>query len=190
MRIGIDIDDTVTYTFEHLQPYIAEYFGVTLEELIEKNISYSTLPPEWQKRETEFGRVVYDKVILYGEAKEGAVEYVGKLKEDGHEIIFITARTNRVYTDAKGISEAQLKRHGIPFDKVICTEEKAQRCVEERIELLIDDTISHCEAAVKNGIRAIVFNGKANRDKATELMRVDTWEEVYKKVNEMKKPEQ
>ena len=82
MRIGIDIDDTVTYTFEHLQPYIAEYFGVTLEELIEKNISYSTLPPEWQKRETEFGRVVYDKVILYGEAKEGACQHTQQRKKE------------------------------------------------------------------------------------------------------------
>ena len=185
MRIGIDIDDTVTYTFEHLQPYIAEYFGASLEELIAKNISYSTLPPEWQVRETEFGRVVYDKVILFGAAKEGAADYVAKLKEDGHEIIFITARTNRVYADAKGISEAQLRRNNIPFDKVICTEEKAQRCVEEKIDLLIDDTISHCEAAVKLGIQAIVFNGKANRDKVTEVPRVDTWEEIYKKISEM-----
>jgi len=70
MRIGIDIDDTVTYTFEHLQPYIAEYFGVPVEELIEKNISYSTLPPEWNKLETQFGRACYDKTILYGKAKE------------------------------------------------------------------------------------------------------------------------
>lgn len=185
MRIGIDIDDTVTYSFEHLQPYIAEYFGTTLEELIEKNISYSTLPPEWQKQETEFGRVVYDKVILYGAAKEGAAEYIAKLKEDGHEIIFITARTNRVYTDAKGISEEQLRRNNIPFDKVICTEAKAERCVEEKIELLIDDTISHCEEAVKLGVKAIVFNGKANKDKKTSLKRVDTWEEIYREVSSL-----
>lgn len=180
MRIGIDIDDTVTYTFEHLQPYIAEYFGASLEELKEKNISYSTLPPEWNKRETEFGRIVYDKVILYGAAKEGAAKYVTKLKEEGHEIIFITARTNRVYTDAQWISEEQLRRNHIPFDKVICTEEKAQRCIEEKIDILIDDTISHCEAAVKLGIQAIVINGKANKNKVTDLPRVDTWEEVYK----------
>lgn len=179
MRIGIDIDDTVTYTFEHLQPYVAEYFGITLEEAKERNISYSTLPIEWQKQETEFGRKVYDKVILYGKAKEGAAEFVAKLKEDGHEIVFITARTNRVYADAKGISEEQLRRNNIPFDKVICTEEKAQRCVEEKMDLLIDDTISHCEAAAKLGLRAIVFNGKANRDKVTKLPRVNTWEELY-----------
>lgn len=179
MRIGIDIDDTVTYTFEHLQPYIAEYFGVTLEELIEKNISYSTLPPEWQKRETEFGRVVYDKVILYGTAKEGAAEYIAKLKEEGHEIIFITARTNRVYTDAQGISKEQLRRNNIPFDKVICTEEKAEYCAKEGIDILIDDTISHCESVLQYNIPAILFNGKANKDKETSLRRVDTWAEIY-----------
>ena len=89
MRIGIDIDDTVTYSFEHLQPYVAEYYGITLEEAKERNISYSTLPAEWQKRETEFGRKTYDKVILYGKAKEGAADYIAKLKEDGHEIIFV-----------------------------------------------------------------------------------------------------
>ena len=92
MRIGIDIDDTVTNSFEHLQPCIAEYFNVDLEYLIEQNISYCTLPKEWADQELAFSKACYDRVVGQGTVKEGAVQYISRLKEDGHEIHLITAR--------------------------------------------------------------------------------------------------
>ena len=39
MIIGIDIDDTIMDTLEHLMPYLAEYFDANLEDLKKQNIS-------------------------------------------------------------------------------------------------------------------------------------------------------
>ena len=39
MKIGIDIDDTMTDTFDYLMPYIAEYFKVDINYLKDNNIS-------------------------------------------------------------------------------------------------------------------------------------------------------
>ena len=36
MRIGIDIDDTITYTYEMLLPMVAVKYGVSLSKLYEE----------------------------------------------------------------------------------------------------------------------------------------------------------
>ena len=51
MNIAIDIDDTLTESFDYFLPFVAEYFGAEEEELRDKNISYSTLPDQWKKDE-------------------------------------------------------------------------------------------------------------------------------------------
>ena len=51
MIIGIDIDDTLSETFDYMLPYVAEYFGVSADELRKRNISYNNLPEEWKGEE-------------------------------------------------------------------------------------------------------------------------------------------
>ena len=48
MNIAIDIDDTLTESFDYFLPYVAEYFDVDEETLRKQNISYSNLPKEWK----------------------------------------------------------------------------------------------------------------------------------------------
>ena len=46
MNIAIDIDDTLTNSFDYFQPFVSEFFNADLDELKEKNISYGNLPDE------------------------------------------------------------------------------------------------------------------------------------------------
>ena len=43
MNIAVDIDDTLTNSFDYFMPFIAEYLGVELSELKRRNVSYSNL---------------------------------------------------------------------------------------------------------------------------------------------------
>ena len=63
MNIAIDIDDTLTNTFEYLMPFVAEFYEKDLEELQRKKISYSNIPVEWRKYELDFEKHYYDKVV-------------------------------------------------------------------------------------------------------------------------------
>ena len=56
MNIAVDIDDTLTNSFEYFMPFVAEYFGVDYEELKRKNMSYNNLPEGWKDQEYAFGR--------------------------------------------------------------------------------------------------------------------------------------
>lgn len=185
MIIGIDIDDTLTNSFEYFQPYVAEFFGVDLDELKDRNISYGNLPEEWADRELEFCKTYYDRVVPDTTFKPDAFWGVNELRARGHKIIIITARANSFYTDAYATTREELEKGGIVYDKLICTLNKAQACAEEHVDVLIDDSIKHCESAVAKGTLAYLFTSKANQNKDSMLPRVFNWREVVEYIDEM-----
>ena len=94
MNIAIDIDDTLTESFDYFLPYVAEYFDVDEETLRKQNISYSNLPKEWKKDEIGFCRAYYDRIVPGTPFKQDAAWGVKRLRELGHRIVIITARTD------------------------------------------------------------------------------------------------
>lgn len=183
MNIVIDIDDTLTDSFGYLQPFVAEYFGVSAEALRQRGVSYSTLPPEWKARENAFGLAYYDRVIADTPFKPGAAEAVRRLKEQGHLIVIITGRTTAFYTDPYRTTEAELAKGAIPYDKLICTLDKGTACREEHIDCLIDDLPANCDAAAATGARTLLFTGPANESAVTPHRRVANWDEVVRVID-------
>lgn len=178
MNIAIDIDDTLTESFDYFQPYVAEYFNADIGELRRKNISYSNLPNEWKLDELGFCQAYYDRIVTDTPFKSDAAWGVKKLKEQGHRIIVITGRTTAFYTDPYKTTAEELNKGGIVYDKLICTLDKGSACIDEHIDILIDDMPSNCDAAVKCGISAILFTSNANREVKTNHIRVANWKEI------------
>ena len=185
MNIAIDIDDTLTNSFDYFQPCVAEFFNVDVEELKKKNISYGNLPKEWKDRELEFCKSYYDRLVPETPFKPDALWGINELRARGHKIIIITARANTFYTDPYMTTTLELENGGIVYDKLICTLNKAEACVEERVDVLIDDSIGNCESAVAKGALAFLFTSKANQDIETMLPRVANWEEIVEWIDEM-----
>ena len=184
MKIGIDIDDTMADTFEYLMPYIAEFFDVDIKYLKDNNISYSNFLEEMKKRELEFAKKYYDKVIPNTPFKPKVTEYIDKIKALGHEIIVITARDKTLYTDEYKTTIEELKRNNIHYDKLICDFDKAKVCKREKIDLFIDDSIVNCTKVSKQGIEIILFNSKSNIEDNNNFCRVNEWKEIYEKIKE------
>lgn len=183
MNIGIDIDDTLTESFDYFQPFVADYFGTELTVLKEKKISYSTLPPEWKTRELDFFRATYDRTVPDTTFKPDAAWGVDQLRARGHRIIIITARTRDFYTDPYKTTEEELANGGIRYDKLICTFDKAKSCIEEEISLFVDDMPDNCAAVKAIGIPALLFTSKANQEISCDFPRVSGWPEVIQHVD-------
>lgn len=182
MNIAVDIDDTLTDSFDYFLPFVAEYFGADEAELRRKNISYSTLPAAWKKDELEFCKAYYDRVAVCTPFKPDAAESIKKLRNDGHRIIIITGRTAAFYTDPYKTTEEELARGNIPYDKLICTMDKAKACLDENISVLIDDLPANCEAAAKCGVTALLFDSKGNRSATGNFRRVTDWAAAVKEI--------
>lgn len=185
MNIAIDIDDTLTESFDYFLPFVAEYFGADPEVLKKKNISYSTLPDEWKKDEIGFCRAYYDRVVVDTPFKPDAAQGIRKLREMGHQIIIITARTTALYTDPYKTTKEELDKNGVLYDKLICTMDKATACADENISVLIDDMPANCAAAAEKGISVLLFSSKGNLDVKTDFVRVETWADVIEKISQI-----
>lgn len=182
LNIGIDIDDTIANTFDYLMPYVAEFFKVDLEYLKANDISYTTLEGDMKERELEFAKAVYENVVLDIPLKDGVLEYLNRLKKDGHKLYFITYRTNEFYSDAYGITSKYLEKHNIPYDKLICIKDKATACKDNNIDLFIDDSINNCLNVSNEGIDVLLFNCKSNKH-FDGLYKVYNWKEIYDYIN-------
>lgn len=184
MNIGIDIDDTITHTYETLLPMVAVKYGMNLKKLFNQKPSYTMLRsilPNYDDFAFESFPVVAKIVPL----REGVIEVLRKLREEGHKIIFITARNRREFKDPYKISYDFLEVNDIPYDKLLVNvEDKAKQCIIEGIDLFIDDNNDNCKAVNKIGIQTLQF-GTLFTQKLKGIDRVENWNEVYRIVQEM-----
>jgi len=179
MRIGVDIDDTITNSWECFIPYYAKMFNIDENTLYKSTPYYYSIKPTIPIDEY-FERIlpIYDEVIPKVTLKENVKEVIDKLYELGHEVIFITAR-GRGHTDPYGASKDYLDKHKIKYEKLIVNSgDKSKVCQREKIDLFIDDSVKHCKATSKLGIEVLMFDAYYNQD-CQEFKHVKSWNEIY-----------
>lgn len=184
MNIGIDIDDTITETYSTIIPMVAIKYGLDLNELLRTRPSYKTL----HKSLVNYDRFIADYFPVMAKIvplKKDVIEVLNKLREQGHKIIFITARNRLEYGDPYGISKEYLDAHNVPYDKLIADcHDKGKRAIVEGIDLFIDDNTLNCKAVMSKGVPTIQF-GSVITTKSKGLKRVDSWNEIYNIIQEM-----
>ena len=190
MRIGIDIDDTTVVTVKSMIKYADIY---DREQLGKKGINGN------------FGLIQnrYYLQALYGWSKEekfaffagalvflplpNAPEVIRKLREEGNEIFFITARLNNIKNcDTETITQNTLNENNIPYDKLIVNaSDKLKVCQEYGIDIFIEDSFDTCKELQENGIKSYLMTTKMNENIETgDIERVSCWDEIYLKINQ------
>ena len=182
MNIGIDIDDTITDSYQTLLPMIAVKYGISLEKLREQNLNYkalNSLLPNYRDFAIENLHILARMVPI----KKDVVEVLAKLREEGNKIIFITARNIEEYKNPYKLSYEYLVKNNVPFDKLITNiKDKGKECFNQGIDLFIDDNTLNCRAVKKYGIKTLQFDsGFACQDE--DIIKVKSWNEIYELVN-------
>jgi uncharacterized HAD superfamily protein len=189
MRLGIDIDDVVTNTSETIIESIMresdneklQKLQLHMKEIMKGNIS----DPEV----IQFCSDNYVKVFKRVTIKDNAKKVMKRLLDEGDEIFFITARGEHkgYFKGAEEVTLDFLDENKINYNKIIFNaEDKAQLCIENEIDVFIDDSVEHCEDVQRAGIKSIVFTSRVNKDIPTEIDRVDNWLELENKIKEIK----
>lgn len=179
MRIGIDIDDTITNTCEFMTKLIASYFNVKIDYLIKNNIFYFNLDTNFGNKAKNFYLSVFENNLLNIPVKKYAKEVINKLKAEGNKIIIITSREDDKYSDPITSTKKQLELYGINYDKLLCTRDKRKACIDENIDIFIDDSIRNTNS-VKNIVKDVyLFTTIYNRNFDVPLKRVNDWIQIY-----------
>ena len=189
MIIGIDIDDTISDTYEVLFNYAQEYtVKVLKKEPIIKELNsctthfYTRELHGWNdEEETNFFKLYYKKVMENIKLKTLALEYLKKLSEENHKIILITSRWNPDDFDIAEVTKKWLEEDCIPYDKLIVNaSDKTIAAKQENLDVFIDDSFKNCKAVSDIGIKTYMMDSRVNRGLNDEkITRVYSWPHLY-----------
>lgn len=185
MRIGIDIDDTICDTWEFLIPYLSKHFNVDILELKNSNKIYYEACNCTFLEYCNFIKQHSKIWALQYQLKPNVKEVIEKLKQEGHTIIFITARSINGYDDPYQTSLEYLNKNSISFDKLIVNKsDKASVCLEEKIDLFIDDSVSNCKSVSALNIDVLLFATNHNKN-FSKFKKVYNWLEIYNEIEKV-----
>lgn len=184
MKIGIDIDNVITNTNEYMIEKAKKY---NIENNIdtkmkEDAISIKEMFSWTDEINKDFENKYLRQMNKEVSCKKNVQEILFKLKEDGNQIILITRRGKEHYPDCREITLEWLKENKILYDKFIsdiC--EKGKKCVEENIDIFIDDEPLHCNQVRNEGIEVLMFTSIFNK-KINKYDRINNWNELYNKI--------
>ena len=196
MKIGIDIDNCIS-NFDDvlLKEYLKHDKELRNTGIINENPEYIRKGMfDWtDEEEKSFYNANIENFAKNLKQIENSSYYIKKLKEDGHEIYIITGRNNGDYTNPFKLTEEWLKKYNIVYDKLIFTNshdkhEKTEVCLENNIDLMIEDSTKICLDLINNGIKVYTMNTRYNQ-KEEKLDRVTKWKEIYERISKLNKIE-
>ncbi len=194
MKIGIDIDDTTVITVKSMIKYADLYDTQILGRkgtngnlgLIQNRYYLKVLYGWDDKTKFDFFDTYYKNVLEECTVMSNATQVIRKLKEEGNEISFITARLLNIKNcDTENITIRTLKDNDIPYDKLIINaSDKLKFCQENNIEIFIEDSYETCKQLEEDGIKTFLMTTKMNENiDAGNIERVHDWNEIYDKID-------
>lgn len=181
MKIGIDIDGTITNNFSLIKKLACNYFAKNENEI--------------QNWDWDFGKVfdvplnevqnfwLEHEEIIYNVPGPHpfAVDTINLLAKK-HEIIYITARTDTFYNE----TISWLRKHNFHFNRIFMTKEKEKICLKENISVLVDDAPEY--VSIAEHIPLIMFDYPYNENIShPQVTKVKTWQDVYKTITSVEK---
>ena len=192
MNIGIDLDDTLS----NLGPYKREF---AINYLNNNNIAYTIHNHNgylfkdifnWNTQEQDdFWWTCYEELLSTAPSHANAALVTQKLKQQGHHIYIITARSQEYHHQPYQESYDWLQKNQIAFDKLIigCAD-KGQVCKEHNIDVFLDDYPPNVETTNQSGVLSVIFNAIHNTDfHNKDIKRVQNWDEFYSLIETISK---
>lgn len=175
MTIGIDIDDTMTNSSELIIEYAKKHFKSNDMNLINNILHGNNITTEMQYFYNKYLLELLSKYTL----KKDVKEVIDRLRLQGHKVILISARGYGVKTGQITVTRNYLKRYKIKVDDIVFrTRDKSQACLDNKIDLMIDDSVEVLESLSTKGINTLLFRSISNKNIMTEIDYVDDWIEL------------
>ncbi len=194
MNFGIDIDDTISNTFETFLPYMKKFVEEDLKRKLDLNleskVDYYNVVEKYNLSEDEartFWESYYVTILENVKPKKSSVEIINKIKEKGNQVFLITARFDDGIIDVKTVTKKWLEANNIKYDKLIInSHNKLEIAKQENIDIFLDDSIRNCEMISSGNIETYMITTKNNEYYENEnIKKVESWNEFYENIKEV-----
>ena len=190
MKIGIDIDGVIL-NFEgelRVQAELYDVINLKRNSIVDKKETFFQEKYNWSEQEiNDFIAKQFLKVSRECEFMPGAIEVINMLKNEGNELVIISSRGGHI-KEMKDVAEQRLKQKGLKFDKYFfVAKDKAKICIEENIDIMIDDYYKTCRSLSENNIKTLYFRAYPNYELEENeyLKEVHNWGEIYRYIHEI-----
>ncbi len=183
MRIGIDIDDVITNTYQSIKSCMEECdknneLSNYMEEIMRGDNSNPIVKRFFDENCSEY--------FINVKMKDNANEVIKKLLENGHEVYIISARGEIRFKGSEEITLNYFKANNIPFTKILWNSfDKATLCKDNNIDVMVDDSAKHCIAVQNQNIKSILFTSEVNKSIEVNIPRVNNWLELEHMLNNL-----
>ncbi len=186
MRIGIDLDGVVFDSEKEYRVYSELYDMIDLKQNSKTDNRNLTFQDRfnWTPEQIDgFLKKYHKQITLKSNYMPGAKTVLKMLKEDGHCLILVTAR-GTLNKDMIELTEERLKQEGMDiFDQYFwAVKNKAEICSNEKIDIMIDDSMKHIKSIADLKIKTIYLKDAPSYDLAeNEYIKVlYNWGEIYR----------
>lgn len=190
MKIGIDLDGVVINSEATLRTFY-EIFDI---DVLKGNNIINREEPKFQARYnwTEEQRQQFIDTYMLEASKNsplmGGFKVVYELlKKENIEFIAITARGGYL-TEMRDDAERILRENNITFDKIYWRQrDKLDTCLEENIDIMIDDDYQVVNTLSQNGIKTLYFrdSGMIKLEENEFVKEVNNWGDIYRIIKEL-----
>ena len=182
MRIGLDIDDTITNSSDVFLSYARKYNR-------QKHINYSIISDTldqtkafgWNdNNKEEFKELYLKKILLETKPKKDVKHVLKRLKNSGINIYLISSRNDNEINDMFNFTKEWLKLNEIVYDELfVNVNDKLPICRKCKLDIFIDDNFQTCNNIFNNSnIKVLMYNTKYNINFSSNIMRVSNWKEI------------
>lgn len=194
MKIGIDVDgvlvDMNTYQLDHGSKIMWEKYGIGLSN--SHGYEIKDLFAVNQTKDNDFWK---EMMYHYGEeykARPYASEITKMLKDDGHEIVIMTARgglsepCTLEHKEMQNLVKTWLDNNQIYYDELIFTaEDKVSYCKKLNIDIMIEDKPQNV-SNISKIIPVICYDALYNHHlSGANILRAFSWYDVYAKIKSL-----
>ncbi len=192
MRIGVDIDNVLSNFNEVLLKDYIDHDKKLRNNGIINNNAYIRDMFDWsEEEEQQYYKENIERLVSLLEPIRDCSKYIKKLRKNGDYICIISGRDNGEYSNPYNMTIEWLKKYEIEYDDLILTnaynhQEKADICIENNIDVMIDDSVNVCIKCSEINIKSLLFHTEYNKNE-TRFTRVNNWEEIFNYINHYKK---
>ena len=189
MRIGVDIDGVVSDSYPAWLGELNQYFGknITVLEDYEMHLVFDVPCDDMNN----FFVQNVERLFDIPHPMKGAKKGIESLLQDGHEVIYVTARSQ----EEEEFTLHWMEKNSIPYEQVLFSghKSKVDFVKEWNLELFIEDYLVNAKAISELGIPVLLLDASYNQGKLPQgVTRCQNWKEILteiQKISDLLRPQ-
>ena len=175
MRIGIDIDGVVSDSYPFWLQELNRHFGKNVAVITDYQMHLDFDVPKEEINNYFVGNA--EHLLSMPEVVSGAKEGIETLLREGHEVIYVTARTPA----EKDVTLRWLTMKGIPYEQVLFAglSSKLELVKQWEIEVFIEDYQVNAKLIAESGVPVLLLDASYNQEELpTGIIRCQNWDDI------------